>query len=840
MFPNRFPRPLRAAALAAIVAVAPLAVAQRGNPFDGGDVSTPWSAFKLNPKTRLKLDYRNANVDAIIAMYQRASGVTIVKDPALTGPLTVSSAKAVPLDEAFQILSATLGLKGFDMRKQGNLLVIRKRDNNQGPRVFPGADSGPPPDFTENQPQLTVYPVTYANSSQIARIINEVFADSGSTNFGGIRFGDNSAAGGVQVEAGVQGFQFGRGGGGQGNRGGGQGGQGGQGGFGGQNGGRFPAGMFGRGQQASLVKASSDDYSNQVIVSAPQRFQSQVSSLIAKLDKVTDTPTQTKVYHLDYASATEAATIVQSVLNANVPRGRGGATTTQAQGPGAFFNALRGQTTGSGTVTADTRTNNLVVTATPENIKVTDQIVKELDLNVPVESTTFVFQLNNAKAEDVASLLQSAFGTRTGVTGNRGGTTNRNTGTTQRNNQNQQRNTGFGTEIPQEDIVLRDPNAEAGELATSVGVTQGFGQNFLGGGQNRQNQNTSATGRNANGQIVNTRDLSNQVTAIADASTNSIIVVTSPENAAIIRSILDQLDKIPEQVLIETVIVEASLTSSDKLGVEFSSSRSGNTATNVGSDFTNVGPTATTLNDNQGFRYTVTGTDYNVFLNALKADSKFQVLSTPKIFTSNNLEASINISQRVPYITSTRQDVNGGVFNSYSFEDVGVILTVTPRITSNGMVSMEVNQTASDLQGYTTFNAPIINQRTADTTVSVKDGETIILGGIIRRTVTTDVRKVPVLGDIPLLGQLFRSNVKENQKTELLVFLTPRIVRDPSEAQRLREENERKMSPETQRSFREYRQTGNNDKKGAPTEPSTRPIDPPKTTPPANPPVKQP
>ena len=842
---NRLSRPrtfgsatLRAAALAAVVAVAPLAAAQ--NPFLGGN-DKPWegTGIKLNPKTRLKVDFRGSNVDAIIAWYQTNSGITIVKDPSLVGNLVMSSAKSVPLSEAFQILKTTLSLKGYDMRNEGSLLVIRKRDTqNRGGQPPIQIQQQGPDNFTQDQAILNVYPVTYANASQIARIINEVFVDSGSQNFGGFRL-DNQA-GALDIEAGVQGFG-GRGQGGQGGRGGFQfGGGGGQG-----NRGNMMQMLRGLGGSTSLVKASSDDYSNQVIVSAPQRFQSQVRDIIKQLDKVTDTPTQTKVYHLEYASAVDSATIVQNILNSNVPRGRGGATTSQAQGPGAFFNAIRGQQTGSGTVTADSRTNNLVVTATPENVKIVDQIIKEIDQNVPVESTTFVFQLNNAKAEDVATLLQSAFGTRTGTngrTGTTGRTTNQNRNSNQNRNQNQNRG-GFGSDIGnQEDILLRDPNAASGELATEIGVTQGFGQNFLGGGQQgRTGQTQGTTGRGANGQVVNTRDLSNQVTAIADQSTNSIIVVTSPENAAIIRAILDQLDKIPEQVLIETVIVEASLTASDKLGVEFSSSRSGNTATTIGSDFTNVGAVASNLNDPQGFQYTVTGKDYNIFLNALKSDSKFQILSTPKIFTSNNVEASINISQRVPYITSSRQDTLGNLTNSYSFEDVGVILTVTPRITSNGMVNMEVNQEASDLQGYTTFNAPIINRRVADTTVSVKDGDTIILGGIIRRTVNTDVRKVPVLGDIPVLGQLFRSNTKSNQKTELLVFLTPRIVHDPAEAQRLREENQRKMSPETQKSFNEYRQTGNNDKTGNGTGPSTRPIDPPKKTPPAtNPPVKQP
>jgi general secretion pathway protein D len=186
-------------------------------------------------------------------------------------------------------------------------------------------------------------------------------------------------------------------------------------------------------------------------------------------------------------------------------------------------------------------------------------------------------------------------------------------------------------------------------------------------------------------------------------------------------------------------------------------------------------------------------------MNAIQTDQKFNVLSTPRIFTSNNTQAQINISQSIPFITNSRQDVNGGLTFNYSFTDVGVVLTVTPRITSNGYVTMDINQTANDLQGYTTFNAPIINQREADTTVSVRNGETIILGGIIRNTVTANRNKVPLLGDIPLLGTLFQSNSKESKKTELIVLLTPRIVKDDKDARILKDDVVKSLSQESQR-----------------------------------------
>ena len=127
--PSPTPSPLRAMALAAVLAIPAMGLGQFDN---GSGRSNDWEAFPLNAKKRVQLDWRNANVDAIIAYYQNISGVTIVKDPSLTGALTLSSAKPVPIKDAFAILAATLRLKGYLLQKQGNLLVIKKQEERGG------------------------------------------------------------------------------------------------------------------------------------------------------------------------------------------------------------------------------------------------------------------------------------------------------------------------------------------------------------------------------------------------------------------------------------------------------------------------------------------------------------------------------------------------------------------------------------------------------------------------------------------------------------------------------------------------------------------------------------
>jgi general secretion pathway protein D len=785
-------------ALAMAVAAPTLGTAQFSTGGGGGNTQSKpaWEQFKLPNKT-VKLNFRNANVDLVLDLFMNVSGITIVKDPSLKEPMTLSSAKAVPIKEAFEILNAALGVRNYQIEKQGNVLVIKKREErSSGNSMFGGMSPEQMAQMFgggQAQTELKVYRIKYAAANEVARVINEVFQQQQQMNNpfqfmgggGGTNFG--RTGGGNQ--------RFGRGGTS----------------FGGMN--------FG-GSSAPTIRASSDDFSNSVIVNAPRDKQLDVEELIQEIDKMTDAPLQTKVYPLEFASATDLVTTVQTVLTANAPTGRGNTGQGNNTGFGGFLRRLTGPGQGESNVAADIRSNSLIISATESAHGIINTLIKDLDKEVEVESTTFVLPLNNARADSVATLLNQAFGSRTG-----GNTRNNqfgggNTGNRTGNNQNRQGGGGGGLgnnrgvdEVPariesnakgQNELYLEFED-DGEELYTQIRTQQGggFGQ-FGGGGTGRQNQGgSSQVARGADGRLVNVRDLAGQVTIIPDPNTNSLIVVTSPDNLETLRQILTQLDQIPEQVMIETLIVEATLDNSLKLGVEwnFTQDRAfGNNATGAGVTDFNLQQANPALD---GLRYTLTGQNFSAFLNALSSDDKFQVLSTPRIFTSNNVEAEINISQSVPYILSTREDANGNLTFNYAFQDVGIVLNVVPRITQNGTVTLDVTQTANDLQGFTDFNAPIVNQRQAFTTVSVNDGETIVLGGMMRNTVTAKTRKLPILGDIPILGELFKSREKQEVKTELLVFLTPRIVKNPEDAARLKSDEVQRLSKPSQKVMNE-------------------------------------
>lgn len=831
------------------------AIASANAQFDFGfeDTRQPWEQFKLNAKTMVKLDFRNASVDAIIHTLSQASGIAIVKDPTLTGGVTLQSPKQQKLTDAFAMFNAVLGLKGFDLKKEGNFLVIRSR--GQGGRnsgfnmqsmmnMDPSAAGGAQPQNT-----IKVYPLKYASATQVARVVNEVYALQNATTM----MSNAGGGGGPMPMMGGPGMPYAPedgedvpGGGQRGGRGlmqiMGQGGMGGgmMGGMGGMMGGMGGFQGFGRrgATSGSTVRASADEYSNSVIVNAPTSMQDQIGMLINQLDKETDQPQTSRVFKLEYAAAADLTTVVQNVLNYNASRGRGYTGTSGGQG-GGFNPFMMGRGGGNntnvaaGSVVAETRTNSLVVTTISENMAMAEKVIKELDKPVTYENRAFVVTLKNAKADVVSQLLNQSFGSTRGSTGTNNRTTTTGTGSNRTNNRTTG-NTGLGTSGlgrspsqaqapermaeplgPQDAMAYPDDQenmqiAQGGMFGLFGG--QGFGQG--GGGTSRQTNTTNTSGFDANGRRINLRDLAGDMTAIPDVNTNSVIIVTSPQNRELIESILEQLDKIPEQVMIETLIVEASLDATSKLGVEWNFTSGSSTATS------NYGLKADTTQP-QGLRYTLTGSQYGVFLNGVKSDSRFDVLSTPRIFTSNNSQAEINISQSLPYVTNQRVDSNGNYSYSYSFMDVGIVLTVTPRITSNGYVTMEVTQTANDFVRYTDFNAPVVNQREAQTTVSVKDGDTVVLGGIIKNSLSSTVNKVPILGDIPIVGSLFRSTNNTNSKTELLVFLTPHVVRDPDEARALRERTQKELQQKTQQRLQKFMDNGDSDK---PTKEVTPPV----------------
>jgi len=238
------------------------------------------------------------------------------------------------------------------------------------------------------------------------------------------------------------------------------------------------------------------------------------------------------------------------------------------------------------------------------------------------------------------------------------------------------------------------------------------------------------------------------------------------------------LDQPQSQVLIQVLIAEVTLDAANDLGIEWNYSHNrGSTKIGTGTDF-GVAPQ---LRSFGGFSSMVTGSDYNFLLRALENDGRLQVLSRPQILTGDNKPATINVGQRVPLVTDSRTTPQGDTINSFKYEDVGVNLTVTPRISLDGFVRMEVSTTNSTISSSTvdvspSVKVPLINQRRASTYVSVQSGQSVLIGGLISTSDDIRTKSVPFFGKIPVLGALFRSRSKNENRTELLILMTPQVL----------------------------------------------------------------
>ena len=327
--------------------------------------------------------------------------------------------------------------------------------------------------------------------------------------------------------------------------------------------------------------------------------------------------------------------------------------------------------------------------------------------------------------------------------------------------------------------------AKAAELAPILlGVTQ-----FEAEGQQG---NASGTATGANLQDVDIQ---------ADETTNALIITAAPAKFESIRRIISQLDIRRAQVLVEAIIAEVSTGLSRELGVQFAyvpTERSSGTTPAVGELFTNSqaniagliagGSDAALTAVTSGFfvgAAKLSGKDrFAALLRALEGDSATNILSTPQLMTLDNEEAEIVVAQNVPFITGQFTNTGSGTdsavnpFQTIEREDVGITLRITPQINEGDSVILAVETESSSLSPSPVASDLITNKRSIVTTVLAKDQQTIVMGGLIEDEFTDDVQKVPLLGDIPLLGNLFKSTSTRKDKQNLMVFIHPVIVRD--------------------------------------------------------------
>jgi len=491
------------------------------------------------------------------------------------------------------------------------------------------------------------------------------------------------------------------------------------------------------------VTAAADSRTNTVVVTGPDNILDVVARVIENLDSQLPTVADVKVFHLEYADAQDTAELINEVFGESRTTSR---TTRSSNQQNQQIRFMRGgfggqqqtiESTGGISdvaiiASADSRTNSVVVSGPPETLQIITNVVKELDENPEQERQIFVYPLKNASAGNLMEILNNLF---------------------------------------------------AEMQALNQQATGRTGQQFQGVQRQAQPAQSSAPSDSSGGG----NDISEETYFEADTETNSLLVLTSSKNYQKIKPILDELDKPVGQVLIKVLFAEVTHSDSVDLGTEFSMlnlrSDGGSTDTSMLFGKPTSLLTEAGLSRPTGLSVRTIAGDLDITLRALQETGKLNVLSRPYILTRNNQLATITVGEEVPIPTGTTT-VAGQTQTTIEYRtDIGIVLDVTPSINPDGLVNMTVSpkittRTTETVPITESLNAQAFATRSAETRVAVHDGQTIVIGGLIEDQTKDTIKKVPLLGDIPIVDFLFKRTVKEKTKTELLIFLTPLVAKE--------------------------------------------------------------
>ena len=320
--------------------------------------------------------------------------------------------------------------------------------------------------------------------------------------------------------------------------------------------------------------------------------------------------------------------------------------------------------------------------------------------------------------------------------------------------------------------------------------------------------------------------ISGDVIIKADKATNSLIIMADKDDYLVIEEIIEKLDIPRAMVYIECLIMEVNVNKAFQVGAEwvgggkttydnksgyfgggFSGGKDNNSYSNIASISGGRFPSGFSLGI-LGEAVTigeVTFPGLGAIIDAYKEDKDVHILSTPQILTTNNEEASIYVGKNIPYVTRLDRTEGGATdYSNYEYKDVGITLKITPQISKDRLVRLNIAQEVTKLESEIGDVRPTTLKRTIDTTVIVKDKNTVVIGGLIDDSFSNTEYRVPCLGNIPVLGWAFKSMVKSNDKTNLFIFLTPHVIKNPVEADTIYKEKKDRIDTIKEGSIKMY------------------------------------
>ena len=591
----------------------------------------------------------------------------------------------------------------------------------------------------------------------------------------------------------------------------------------------------------NVVQVTPDARLNAVVASGPEADLAAIRRLVAQLDGAKpQTVVEIKYIPLTGANVQETVALIQNVLSGSSLAGRGGQQATilkylkQLDGDGAGDGAapatdlemeISAATRQSISLTPDIRTNTVIVRAPRESMELIERMIRDLDSSTSGSQNIRIFKLVNADADGMARILKELFNLRQsgslyvlkpredGDPGLPEGVAAASAGTlgsdltlvpddrqqlsiTVDDRTNSLLVSGTPTylelvekvvsELDEHEANERETFAYKLKNATATEVARVVNE-FVSEDQRKILATLSAEELPSASKL-----LEREVTVVGDSKSNTVLVNASPKYLEKVREIIEELDIDPPQVLIQVLLAEVSLDSTESLGAEFGRARISETDLVAGmGNLPGIGGRAGTallgsLFSNSGTPNVAIGAeDFELLINALASQSRVQVLSNPSVMVENNSEGFIQVGETIRLPDSVSFSA-AGQQSSVTPEDIGILLRVTPSINPEGFVRMEIEPEISRLSLQTTqisenFNSPVVTRRRANTTVTVKDGQTVVIGGLISDRFERVDKKIPLLGDIPVVGALFRQFKENSSKTELLIVLTPHVVRSPAQ-----------------------------------------------------------
>jgi general secretion pathway protein D len=470
------------------------------------------------------------------------------------------------------------------------------------------------------------------------------------------------------------------------------------------------------------------------------------------------------VVTLEFASAIDLAPQIAAAVEARLGETAGAAPGRPRAPRGAGRPGVPGATLAGPEkvfrVIPDQRGNALIIVAAPEEMALALDLVKQLDVRLPPgRAQIHVYYLENALAEDLAKVLTAQAQELVRAVG------------------------GGQPGAPGGRAPAPPPAGAAPPPPPPAPVSAG-----------------PSTG------VVPTAVGERKITITPDKATNSLVVTAIPEDYQALQDVIKKLDMPRRQVYVEAAVVEISLERTQELGVEFRSTSDFENSSKQGFGGTSFG----LINDVARDPFAISGLAIGIiegtvtfggetFLNigaliqAIQRTSDVNVLSTPHLLTTDNQEAEIVVASNIPFVTATSQ-TQVSTLTSIERKDVGIILRFTPQVSEGNKVTLKIFEEISAIQATVTAGidpsqvGPATSKRTAKTTVVVDSKQTVVIGGLFRDDFDTTVQKIPCIGDIPLLGKLFGRSSDNSRKTNLVIFLTPHIVRTADDLKRIKEQ----------------------------------------------------